>query len=206
VITTQIFINSEIYEYRNASLDSYAFSEENAPLKPLLEQYADRTYSMKKGANLILWSPGNGRGKNYLVAAILKTVRKFDQPFWRREDDQIMPCGSVKTVAINFTPLIRTLKGFSDEDKRYQELLYTCDYLAINEMATSKNYSDDDELLDLFDTRLSNFKPFLITTNYSPEEFRKVFGERIFSKLQSRTNTWKVLGDDMRPIIKLLND
>jgi len=199
-------INSSEYEYKNATLDSYAYDEEALKIKPVIEKYANRLYSMKEGRNLVLWSNGNGRGKDFLSYAILKKVREFDQPIWNRETEQFSPMGNVRTVAVNFTPLMKALKGFGDEEKKFQHLFYTCDYLAINEMATSKNYADDDELLDLFNHRIADFKPIIISTNYSPEQFKNTFGQSIFSKLQSRTDFIEIPGTDKRPALKELND
>src|SRR5271163_1794229 len=104
-------INEEPFEYKDASLASYAFSEESMKSKPILETFANRMESMSKGLNLFLWSPNNGAGKTYLSYAILKQVREFNQPLWKRDGIEL-PYGNVKTMAINFKHFVETCKSF----------------------------------------------------------------------------------------------
>lgn len=203
-------INEEPYEYKDASLDSYAFSEESLKIKPTLEAFADRVQSMSKGLNLFLWSPNNGAGKTFLSYAILKAIRQFEQPLWIREKEATLPCGSVKTMAINFKHFVDLCKTFDDSARKYQEALYNADYLLIDEVSSnmlSQNpHEDKRQLLVVLDDRLSEFRPTIITSNNSPEEFLNAFGPNIYSRLQSRTEFIEVKGKDARPILKLIND
>lgn len=200
-------INEEPFEYRDASLDGYAFSEEALKIKPTLEAFANRVQSMSKGLNLFLWSPNNGAGKTFLSYAILKAVREFSQPLWRR-DGPTLPCGNLKTMSINFKHFVETCKSFDEDAKKYQEALYNADYLLIDEVSSnmlSQNpHEDKRQLLVVLDDRLSEYRPTIITSNNSPEEFQNAFGPNIYSRLQSRTEFLEVPGKDMRPILKLV--
>jgi DNA replication protein DnaC len=202
-------INEEPFEYKDASLDSYAFSEESLKIKPALDAFANRVESMSKGLNLFLWSPNNGAGKTYLSYAILKQVREFNQPLWRR-DGTILPFGNVKTMAINFKHFVDVCKTFDEDAKKYQEALYNADYLLIDEVSSnmlSQNpHEDKRQLLVVLDDRLSEFRPTIITSNNSPEEFQNAFGPSIYSRLQSRTEFIEIHSKDMRPILKLVED
>ncbi len=206
----QARLNTEPYEYKDASLDSYAFSEESLKIKPVLETFANRINSMSKGCNLFLWSPNNGAGKTYLSYAILRHVREFNQPLWRKEDGNILPFGNVKTMSINFKHFVDLCKTFDDDARKYQEALYNSDYLLIDEVSSnmfSQNpYEDKRQLLVVLDDRLSEFRPTIITSNNSPEEFLNTFGPNIYSRLQSRTEFIEVIGKDVRPILKLISD
>ena len=203
-------LNEEPYEYKDASLGSYAFSEESLKIKPALETFANRVQSMSKGLNLFLWSPNNGAGKTYLSYAILKAVREFNQPLWNRDREATLPFGNVKTMAINFKHFVDLCKTFDDGAKKYQEALYNADYLLIDEVSSnmlSQNpHEDKRQLLVVLDDRLSEFRPTIITSNNSPEEFLNAFGPNIYSRLQSRTEFIEVPGKDMRPILKLIDD
>jgi DNA replication protein DnaC len=201
-------INEEPFEYKDASLDSYAFSEESLKIKPTLDAFANRVNSMSKGLNLFLWSPNNGAGKTYLSYAILRQVREFNQPLWRKEGPEL-PYGNVKTMAVNFKHFVDLCKTFDEDAKKYQEALYNADYLLIDEVSSnmlSQNpHEDKRQLLVVLDDRLSEFRPTIITSNNSPEEFQNIFGPNIYSRLQSRTEFIEVLGKDMRPILKMVD-
>lgn len=203
-------LNEEPYEYRNASLDSYAFSKESEGIKTNLNLFANRVESMSKGLNLFLWSKNNGAGKTYLAYAILRKVREFEQPLWRREEGHILPVGSVKTMAINFKHFVDLCKTYDDSVQKYQEALYTADYLLIDEISSnmlSQNPHEDKRLLlTVLDDRLSEYRPTIITSNNSPEEFAKYFGPNIYSRLQSRTDFLEVLQTDARPLLKIAYD
>lgn len=203
-------INEEPLEYKDASLNSYAFSEESLKIKPTLDAFANRVNSMSKGLNLFLWSPNNGAGKTYLSYAILKQIRDFNQPLWRREDGNILPFGNVKTMSINFKHFVDLCKTFDEDAKKYQESLYNSDYLLIDEVSSnmlSQNpHEDKRQLLVVLDDRLSEFRPTIITSNNSPEEFLSSFGPNIYSRLQSRTKFIEVQSKDMRPILKMVDE
>jgi len=203
-------INEEPFEYKNASLDFYAFSEESLKIKPILENFTNRVNSMSKGLNLFLWSPNNGAGKTFLSYAILKQVREFNQPLWLRDSEKILPFGNVKTMAINFKHFVDLCKTFDDSARKYQDALYNSDYLLIDEVSSnmlSQNpHEDKRQLLVVLDDRLSEFRPTIITSNNSPEEFLNAFGPNIYSRLQSRTEFIEVPGKDMRPILKMVED
>jgi len=202
-------INEEPFEYRDASLNSYAFSQESIKILPTLKTFSNRVESMSKGLNLFLWSPNNGAGKTYLSYAILKQVRQFEQPLWIRDKEATLPCGNVKTMAINFKHFVDLCKTFDDGAKKYQEALYNADYLLIDEVSSnmlSQNpHEDKRQLLVVLDDRLSEFRPTIITSNNSPEEFLNAFGPNIYSRLQSRTEFIEVPGRDMRPILKMVD-
>lgn len=199
-------INEEPFEYKDASLGSYAFSEQSLKIKPSLDTFANRVESMSKGLNLFLWSANNGAGKTYLSYAILKQVREFNQPLWLRNGN-VLPFGNVKTVAINFKHFVDLCKTFDEGAKKYQEALYNADYLLIDEVSSSmlsqNPHEDKRQLLAVLDDRLSEFRPTIITSNNSPEEFQNAFGPNIYSRLQSRTDFIEVPGKDMRPILKM---
>lgn len=202
-------INEEPYEYRNASLDSYAFSEESEKIKPIIERFADRSISLKEGSNLFLWSSNNGAGKTYLAYALLRKVREFNQNIWIKDKEIMQPFGSVKTMSINFKHFVDLCKTFDEDAKKYQEALYNSDYLLIDEvssnMLSTNPHEDKRHLLTVLDDRLSEFLPTIITSNNSPEEFSKVFGPNIYSRLQSRTEFIEISQKDMRPLLKLVD-
>jgi len=89
-------------------------------------------------------------------------------------------------------------KNYGNADKIFQEFVEK-DVLVIDDFGVQADSSwEQTTLYDLLDSRYENEKPTIITSNYSPEEFKDLSNGRIFSRLQEMTIFNKLTIDDYR--------
>ena len=101
--------------------------------------------------------------------------------------------------------LIDTLSGSSLYGKSREELygisqdLYNCDLLIIDDLGTEyTNAYVVSQLFSCLNERLLRRKSTIISTNLSLEDLRNKYSERIFSRITSNYNLYKITGPDIR--------
>ena len=101
--------------------------------------------------------------------------------------------------------LIDTLSGNSFSGKSHEDLysigqdLYNCDLLVIDDLGTEyTNAYVVSQLFSCINERLLRKKSTLISTNLSLEDLRNKYSERIFSRITSNYDMYKITGPDIR--------
>ena len=73
------------------------------------------------------------------------------------------------------------------------------DLLIIDDLGTELNNSfTSSQLYHCIDTRLNNNRSTIISTNFSFDDLREQYSERIFSRITSNYILLKITGDDIR--------
>ena len=84
--------------------------------------------------------------------------------------------------------------------------IYDCDLLIIDDLGTEfTNSFTSSQLFICLNERILRRKSTLISTNLSPDDIRKLYSERVFSRISSSYTVLRLIGDDIRIQKKLLN-
>lgn len=109
--------------------------------------------------------------------------------------------------------LIDALSGNSFSGKSSQDLyreghdLYNCDLLVIDDLGTEyTNAYVVSQLFSCINERLLRKKSTLISTNLSLEDLRNKYSERIFSRITSNYDIYKITGPDIRMYRKTMTN
>ena len=122
---------------------------------------------------LLLWG-GVGVGKTHLSAAIAYDLIMRDISVHRK----------------TFKELLLSIRATFDNGKSEQSVyrpLLASKVLILEDVATTGKQSEfaADTLLHVIDKRIESCKPTIITSNLSPENLSKAFGQRIGSRLNT---------------------
>lgn len=134
---------------------------------------------------------------------------------WKFADKNVAvisgPVGVGKTIAAarwcmgvtNRIGFVRaqTFAASSRYDRELRERYYNAEGLCLDDLGSE--YADKKEsflvdLDELIDTYYSDRRPLLITTNITPDLFRKRYGERVWDRLHQCANWVKVQGESLR--------
>lgn len=109
--------------------------------------------------------------------------------------------------------LIDTLSGNSLSGKSREELyavsqdLYNCDLLVVDDLGTEYTTAYViSQLFSCLNERHLRRKPTLISTNLSLEDLRNKYSERIFSRITSNYDMYKINGPDIRMYLKTMQN
>ena len=84
--------------------------------------------------------------------------------------------------------------------------IYDCDLLIIDDLGTEfTNSFTSSQLFICLNERILRRKSTLISTNLSLDDIRKLYSERVFSRISSSYTVLRLIGDDIRIQKKLLN-
>jgi DNA replication protein DnaC len=82
--------------------------------------------------------------------------------------------------------------------------IYECDLLIIDDLGTElTNTFTSSALFGCINERYLNKKSTIISTNYSIEDMKNYYSERIFSRITSNYTLLKIYGEDIRVKKKL---
>jgi DNA replication protein DnaC len=161
--------------------------------------------NLKQGKGLCL--TGNvGSGKTHLISAMIDWIariakrKKFDKKIIFKTSVDL-----ITTIKYSFDNTVRdkTLDDWDLNTERLMELFETCNLLIIDDLGTEKTTDWSSELLyKIIDTRYSNLKATIITTNLSTQELKDKLSERLMSRIYEMCKGVKVLGKDHRLEIK----
>lgn len=86
-----------------------------------------------------------------------------------------------------------------DIDKSIISMLYTCDLLIIDDLGTELiNNFTESQLFSCIQERLLANVGTIISTNFSFNDIKNNYNERIFSRLTGNYKLIKIAGDDIR--------
>ncbi|HEY8424261.1 MAG TPA: ATP-binding protein [Clostridia bacterium] len=166
--------------FENCDFDVFKDPKQKELMKQTYEKMKE--YCVKfpnTNFNSIVFSGGTGTGKTYLISCIAAELASlgFDVFF---------------TTAFGLNNLF--LKGHTagPEDKlQYLEPVLECDLLLIDDLGTEPIYRNvtQEYLLNVINQRKSEKKHTLITTNLSLDDIFERYGERIFSRLNNKTDS-----------------
>lgn len=133
----------------------------------------------------LLLTGGTGLGKTHLSAAIANQVS----------------AGGYYTVYETAQQIFDTFDGVrfnklpADEKDKYEK----CELLLIDDLGSEckTNYSVA-TICNLIDLRMVNGRQTVISTNLTPQDIRKQYGERLFSRLMGEFKLLKFVGNDIR--------
>jgi DNA replication protein DnaC len=141
-------------------------------LRDLGLNYSDRFPELQK-PNLLFTGP-TGSGKTFLLDAIAGRV--IARGHW-----------VVRATAFGVNDVMaKALFDRADPDS-----LFDCDLLALDDLGSEPllNKVTISSLFSLLNERMAKGRPFIISTNLTPEEILKRYGERIFSRMTDARTT-----------------
>ena len=171
--------------FDNFLLDYY----KNSDLKQMTDvlavcrKYAS-SFPRQDLCGLVLYG-GTGLGKTHLSAAIANEVSSAGYHVVYETAQQIFD--TFDGVRFNKLP--------PEEKDKYER----CDLLLIDDLgAECKTPYSVATIANLIDLRMVNGKQTVISTNMSPQEISKAYGERVFSRLLGEFKVLRFSGSDVR--------
>ncbi len=169
-IATTMYALIDIFkEYPAFFLHDYVFHTGNKNARRIVEAYLHKNSSE---SFFLYGSPGTG--KTHLVVGVAKTLIQKTQPV-------------IYIPMFSLFSIINKCDG-DDEKEEVFEKMATCKYLFIDDLGAEKvtKYLIE-KLLGVLDYRLRNEKATVVVSNFSLDEIKKVYGERICSRIKSMT-------------------
>lgn len=152
---------------------------------------------VEKGKNLYLFSTICGNGK---TSWALKLTQTYVEKIWAKCK---LEC---KVLFINVPRYLLALKDNITEKSEYvthiKENVLNCDLVIWDDI--SNKYGTEFEmtnLLSIIDSRISNNKANIYTTNISPMELKRYMGDRLASRIANYSTIIGLVGADKRQLI-----
>lgn len=191
----------DVLEYENFShfnLEYYPddYTEEATGLTPR-DNIRSVLSTVKSFISSFATDPGNlllygntGVGKTFLTNCIAKEL--LDRSY------TVVYLTSVKLFDILETNKFDRDISRTEKDASLSYILAS-DLLIIDDLGTELNNSfTSSQLYHCIDTRLTNRRSTIISTNLSFDDLREHYSERIFSRITSNYSLLKITGDDIR--------
>lgn len=145
-------------------------------------------FDIKNEENLLFYGP-TGLGKTFMCNCIAKTLL---------DKGKIV----VYQTAFKILEILEEYKfnnNKSPEIKASYELLFNCDLLIMDDLGTElSNVFTNIEIFNIINARIINERKTIISTNLSPADIIKTYGERTASRIFGKFNLIKFYGHDLR--------
>ena len=183
LIAKQSFDNFDIRYYKGE-----AYSRMVAIVQKL-KQYAE-TFEVEKSGNILMMG-GTGLGKTHLSSAIGKIIiEKGNDVYYTTA------MGMFSDFEMN-----RFGNSVSYEATGETEKYYSCDLLIIDDLGTEVvNQFTSSCLYNVINMRLNRKKSTVINTNFTREEIRKKYQDRIASRIFGEYLVLPFMGTDIREL------
>ncbi len=149
-------------------------TESDQKIKGVLKSYIEH-FPPKKVRNLV-FAGATGTGKTFSAAVIADSLIK--------RDFNVLFLSSIKLNDV----FLRYHTSSEGDRKAIFELLTECDLLIIDDLGTEpvlKNVTVE-YMTSFLSERLAHEKPFIITTNFFPEEIKARYTERLLSRISAK--------------------
>ena len=156
-------------------------------MSAILDECRAYAAGFHRGSQSLLFTGETGVGKTFLSNCIAKEV--LDAGF-----------SVLSLSAVEFFDLLEH-QVFDDNDQGWEEQseLLSCDLLIIDDLGTEVTNSFTlSRLFHCINSRLLASRPMIISTNYSLNDLRRVYSERIASRLFSAYRIYRLYGQDIR--------
>lgn len=175
------FSESAMHEWTFANDD-----RQNPKISDAMQRYAEKFEQFKADSKGLLLYGTVGTGKSYYAAAIANAL--IDKGYICR--------------MTNFATLINELQGKFDGKQDYINALNRCDLLIIDDLGIeSKSEFRQEVVFNIIDSRYRSGKPFIITTNLTPDEIKgakDVGQQRVFDRVLERCFPLEIAGTSRR--------
>ena len=161
--------------FDNFSLDYYSKNVQQAEImkrnRDFLIHYAD-CFDPKVSQSILMMG-GTGLGKTHLSSALARRVIE--------KGNDVFYTGAIDLFS-QFE--IQRFKSYSNEPNELVERYFECDLLIIDDLGTEvvTNFTVSC-LYNLINTRLNKKLPIILSTNLNSQEIRKIYNDRITSRL-----------------------
>lgn len=187
----------EVLSRENFSSLSYSFyqGEDLSRFRQCIDGCRNFIQNFPDGRNLFFYG-SVGAGKTFLSNCIAK---------------ELIEKGNL-VLYFSAAGLIDALSGSFSEKSRESlystgQDLYNCDLLVVDDLGTEyTNAYVVSQLFSCINERLLRRKSTLISTNLSLEDLRNKYSERIFSRITSNYDMYKITGPDIRMYRKTMSN
>lgn len=188
--------NSQLKDFNFSNYDITLFDDKkvyngvNMTLREMMNSYLNylNKYINKFeefGDNLLIYGE-TGTGKTFLSTSVAKELL---------ERGYFVVYRTIETLISDLRKIKFQEEGFIE----LEDMLYNCDLLIIDDLGTE--YINDfsrTELFSFINKKLLMKKKMIISTNFTLNELKEMYSERLFSRLAGDFRLMPFLGDDLR--------
>ena len=151
---------------------------------------------VNKGFNLYLYSEITGNGK---TAWSIRLLQAYIHSIWHKSD---LCC---KVLFINVPKYLLAIKDnisvYNDYANFIKDNVICADIVVWDDIGTKSTTSFEHEnLLSIIDDRMNNNKSNIFTSNLSPDLFKDVVGDRLYSRIVNFSTCLEFKGTDKRSL------
>lgn len=160
-------------------------------IKEKSQEFIDQ-FESNSTKNLVFYG-GTGQGKTFLCSCIARAL--LDKGYT-----------VLYQTSFRIAEVMSSYK-FGNQDNADAEssyrLIYDCDLLIIDDLGTEMtNTFTNSEFFNILNSRLMSQKKMIFSTNLSPIEWIRTYGDRISSRMMSQFSSLEFYGSDLRFIKK----
>lgn len=187
------------FGYYSSSNDKEKYGIEKSPLENIdaIRKLAyNFSHSLEDPAQKnLLFTGSTGLGKTFLANCVAsETIKQGKSVIY-----QTAPILLDKMVDYKFK------FNKTDSEKEEYDKIFDVDLLIIDDLGTeAMNSAKFSELFNILNTRLLKNKKILISTNLTPQEIKREYEERIFSRFVGDFIICRFVGEDIRLLKKKL--
>lgn len=183
--------NEMIYSDREEDRDPKLHKTPREQIEEVLDKVQEYLENFDEEHGHLFIFGATGVGKTFLTSCIAKELVD------RAKDVVYYPAYKLFSELVN----VKFHRESEEEDEPafIKERIYDSEVLIIDDLGTElPNSMTEAEFFALMNERLISGKAMIVSSNLGPEEFKNVYGERIFSRLAQNFKFIKIIGKDNR--------